>query len=173
MLKNISSKTNSRIIFLVYPLAPKYTYMDSYPKLLELYKQLLKEYDSKDIIIMSDSSGGGLALGFSMYLRDNKIDVPNKLILLSPWIDLDMTNMEAKIYEKLDPMLSILSLKVSGFVWVGGNKEELQNSYVSPIFGKFNDLPYIVTFVVTHELFYPDLVKLDNILNEEKLNIKV
>ncbi|WP_314011238.1 alpha/beta hydrolase [Pseudostreptobacillus hongkongensis] len=84
MLKNISSKTNSRIIFPVYTLAPKYTYMDSYPKLLEFYKQLLKEYDSKDIIIMGDSVGGGLALGFSMYLRDNKIDVPNKLILLSP-----------------------------------------------------------------------------------------
>ncbi|WP_314011240.1 hypothetical protein [Pseudostreptobacillus hongkongensis] len=63
-------------------------------------------------------------------------------------------------------MLSILSLKVSGFAWVGGNKEKLQNPYVSPIFGKFNYLPYIVTFVVIHELFYPDLVKLDNILNE-------
>ena len=36
------------------------------------------------IIIMGDSAGGGLALGFSMYLRDNKIDVSNKLILLSP-----------------------------------------------------------------------------------------
>ena len=128
--------------------------------------------NQKAIIIMGDSAGGGLALGFSMYLRDNKIDVSNKLILLSPWLDLDMTNMEVKIYEKLDPMLSILSLKVSGFAWVGGNKEKLQNPYVSPIFGKFNDLPYIVTFVGTHELFYPDLVKLDNILNEEKIKHK-
>lgn len=40
--------------------------------------------NQKAIIIMGDSAGGGLALGFSMYLRDNKIDVSNKLILLSP-----------------------------------------------------------------------------------------
>ena len=93
----ICLKTNIDVYFPIYPLAPNHTYKDAYKLILKLYKKLLKE--NKEIIIIGDSAGGGLALGFTLYLNELNIKLPNKLVLLSPWVDISLSNPELKKYE--------------------------------------------------------------------------
>lgn len=150
---NIFNKTNVSVIFPLYPKAPEYNYKDCFDYLFKLYKDVMKE-DYKEIIIMGDSAGGGLALAFSQYLKQKKQMLPSKIILLSPWLDVSMSNSKIDKYENVDPMLSKAGLLEVGKIWSNG--ESLTNYLVSPIYGDFTDLDNITVFVGTHEILLPD-----------------
>ncbi len=40
---------------------------------------------------MGDSAGGGLSVAFCEYLAVNNYSQPEKLILISPWLDVSMS----------------------------------------------------------------------------------
>ena len=168
-VNNLSKKLDAKVIFPIYPKAPKHTYQESFEKLDKLYQNLLKTVNtSKQITFMGDSAGGGLALGFAMYIRDHHLPQPKDIILLSPWLDVSTQNPEIKNYEKVDPMLSSWGLNKMGELWAG-SKEAMINPYVSPIFGHYNDLGRISIFVGSHEIFLPDNQKLHERLEQETI----
>jgi len=47
----------------------------------------------KRVVIMGDSAGGNLAIGLANWLRANKHKSLDKLILLAPWVDLEMAGL--------------------------------------------------------------------------------
>ena len=161
-IDKLSKETNCDIYLPIYPLAPNHTYEETYDLLLNLYKKLLIK--NKKIIIMGDSAGAGLTLSFTQYLKKEKIDLPTKLILISPWVDISMSNKELKKYERLDPMLSIYGLVESGKIWA--SNLDLKDYKVSPIYGDLENLPNTLIFTGSKELFYPDICLLNQKLKE-------
>ena len=95
---------------------------------------------------MGDSAGGGLALGLAEALRDEGDTLPEELILISPWVDLTMSNPDMKDYVKHDPMLGIDGLRRMGEVWANGL--ELTDPKVSPIFGDLSGLPPVTIITI-------------------------
>lgn len=165
----IADKLDARVIFPIYPKAPKHSYQETYQKLDLLYRQLLDNVaSSQQISFIGDSAGGGLALGFAMYARDQKLDQPKDIILLSPWLDVKTDNPDIADYEKLDPMLSAKGLRRRGLEWAG-SQADLTNPYVSPAFGQLEGLGKISLFVGTHEIFYPDIRDLHQRLEKENI----
>ena len=81
--------------------------------------------------MMGDSAGGGLSLALSMYFAQKDLPVPEKLILLSPWVDLNMDNPEIEKYIKKDPMLKLDELKIDARYWANGT--DLNDYRLSPI----------------------------------------
>ena len=67
---------------------------------LEAYKLALQSNKASDIIFIGDSAGGGLMISFTMLLQDQNIELPSKLIGLSPWVDASMTNPNAANLER-------------------------------------------------------------------------
>ena len=116
---------------------------------------------------MGDSAGGGLALGLSMYFAEKGLKTPDKLILLSPWIDLVMDNPEIENYIKDDPMLKPKELAVDASYWANGT--DLHDYRLSPIYGDVDRLKDVYLFVGTHEIFYPDIVKFSHLLEEHHI----
>ncbi|MGT2888187.1 alpha/beta hydrolase [Streptococcus didelphis] len=170
MLKTLSTSLDARIILPIYPKAPSYNYSMAMPKLVDLYRDTLKETDDpKNITIMGDSAGGGLALGLALALKnENPIPKqPKDIILLSPWLDVTMTNPDIPKYESLDPILSAWGLQIVGDIWAGKIANNTKHPYVSPIYGDPSGLAPITMFVGTHEIFYPDILKYDSILKEK------
>lgn len=168
-IKNIAEKLDAKVVMPVYPLAPKYTFKTAYEDLDVLYKQILASTSSnQNVTIIGDSAGGGLSLGFAMYARDHKLAQPKDIILISPWIDLTLSNPQIAQYEKLDPMLTAWAGNISAKSWAG-SASELKNPYVSPIYGDFNDLGRISIFVGTHELVLPDIQKFDQLLTQQNI----
>lgn len=55
---------------------------------------------------MGDSAGGGLALGLALALKTENITQPKDIILLSPWLDVTLSNEDIPKYESSDPILS-------------------------------------------------------------------
>lgn len=161
-------KNGIDVYFPIYPLIPN-TYINTYEMLLKLYKKLLLK--EKEIIIIGDSAGGGLALGFTQYLNEKKLKTPSKLILISPWVDVSMENLEMQKYEKKDPMLSIEGLKQIGKYWAGDLS--VKNYKISPIYGNFKNIPQTFIYTGTKEILYPDSLLLYNKLKENNVKCKL
>lgn len=89
-------------------------------ELRDLMIHVRQTYPLKSIILMGDSAGAWLALSLASILqKDINIKV-KELILLSPWCDLSMKNIDLRL-ERLDPILSYEGLKMIGMMW---NKKE-------------------------------------------------
>lgn len=163
----LAINTNSIVIFPIYPKAPNHHYDDAIKLAINLYNDIINK-TNKNIILMGDSSGGGLALILQKYLANNNIKQPNKTILLSPWVDLKMENKELKKYERKDPMLSIEPLKEIAKLWA--NDLPLDDEKISPIYGNLTNLTNLTLIVGTREFLYPDIILLSNKLKDNNVN---
>lgn len=151
-------KTNATFIVPDYPLAPNSTFEQTYEYLDELYEVLIARHGPKNIILMGESAGGGLALGFTMFLRNENRPQPNQLILMAPWLDVTMNNSEILKVDKKDKIFGIKGLQLAGKGYAG--ETDLSNYKISPINGDLTNLTKISLFVGTHDLFVADSRKL-------------
>ena len=164
MLRKLSRSSGAALYIPDYPLAPAHTWEEGYALMEVLYRQLLKEYASADIVLMGDSAGGGFALAFAAYLDAVMMPQPGKIIAFSPWLDLAMENPEISDYESSDPMLSAYGLVEMGKCWAGGL--DLKDYRMSPIYGPRNHLDHVYLFVGTREIFYPDITAYYRLLKQ-------
>ncbi len=162
-------RTNSTFILPDYPLAPAATFQEAFAMLEAVYKRLLSQTDAKDIILMGDSAGGGLALAFAMKLRNTGTLSPAAIILLCPWLDISMTNPQITEVQKNDVTLRANNLVLAGKVWAG--KTETNNYLLSPIYGSFEELPKISVFIGTHDILVPDCRKLKAIMEQKGIKM--
>ena len=152
--KDIINETGSTIIVPDYPLAPEHTYIEVFKIMEPLYKEIIEKLkdEDKELILMGDSAGAGLAL--ALYQRNGKFGhrLPNKTILISPWIDVRMTNPE--IDEIKDPVLNKMLLKISGQKYAG--KNGMKSYLVNPILGPTDKLENIYILSGTNDMLNPD-----------------
>ena len=164
----LAKKVNATVFAPIYPLAPNHTYEETYNIVENLYGLILKF--NKPVIIMGDSAGGGLSASFCEYLGENDLTQPKHLILISPWVDVSMSG-DYEEYEELDPMLGVDGLREMGEAWAGDL--DLKDYRLSPLFGDIKMLPRTTIFVGTHEIFYPDIIKFFNKLNNNGIDVEV
>lgn len=153
-----------------YPLAPQHCVSDVYDMIVPLYKEMAIRDDVDQLVLMGDSSGGGIALGLAQYLKANHIRQPFKIVLLSPWLDVSMENPDIKVIDKKDPILSIDGLKMAGKSYA--NQGDIKNYLVSPIYGDIEGLADISLFISTNDLLYPDAKKFKNIMEQKNMSIR-
>lgn len=171
MLNRIAKNTNAQVVVPIYPLAPFATYKRSYTLLTNLYNTIQENKQTKKTVLMGDSAGGGLALGLAESFAKKGIPQPDSMILLSPWADITMQNPQTKKYEKVDPMLDRNTLIADGKSWAGSTNTK--NYHVSPINGDLSKLKNVTLFVGTREMFYPDVIKLNNKLTNANVKTKL
>ena len=164
----MAKNSHSKLVIPLYPLAPKHTAIETYDLLDKLYSKMIEENPNSNIVFAGDSAGGGLALGFAEYLLDKEIKNPDKLILISPWVDISMENEEIDNYIDVDPMLNKTTLLVEGEMWKGNLSNK--DYRVSPIYGKMQGLGDIIIFTGTREILFPDAVLLQSKLKESGVN---
>ena len=163
----LAKKVNACVFAPIYPLAPNHTYEETYAIVEKLYRHLLTM--DKQIIIMGDSAGGGLAAAFSEHLALNNMSQPKNLILISPWVDVSMSGDYDKV--EFDPMLGVDGLREMGETWAGDL--DSKDYKVSPLFGDVSKLPKTILYVGTHEIFYPDVVKFHEKLKDNNVDAEL
>ena len=150
----LCSDAGVNVVVPIYKLAPNHTWEEAYGLLTKLY--LNEQEKGKPVVMMGDSAGGGLAAGFVQYLSEQKISLPDKVCLFSPWVDASMSS-DYSDYVKKDPMLGVEGLREMGRVWAGNldNKDPK----ISPLYALLSDFPKTLLFVGTREIFYPDVIR--------------
>lgn len=156
-LKKLVKDTRSAVIMPDYPLTPKYTYKDVLNMVEGVYKEILAKTKTKNnnLIVMGDSAGGGMALGLLEKLSDNNIALPQKTILISPWLDISMSNEKIDEVQKNDKDLDKGKLSFAGSFYSRDlNKEE--EFFVSPIKGNLSKLENVYIYTGTYDILNPD-----------------
>lgn len=162
-LNKLALLSGRTILVPIYPKAPNHTCEEVYQLLTEFYQLKVKEFDK--IVMMGDSSGGGLALGLIQSLAKEKEVLPVKTILYSPWVDVELNNLNIAEYQKVDPFISASNERIWGKAWAG--KLSTSDYRVSPINGDFVGVNDITLFVGSREVLYPDVKLLHNKLIEK------
>ncbi|HAW20322.1 MAG TPA: alpha/beta hydrolase [Flavobacteriales bacterium] len=163
------AKTNATIVIPDYPLAPDSSCEDAIDFIGHIYEELLGTFGSRNIVLMGDSSGAGLALGFAMTLKNDRILRPSQIILLSPWLDVTMTNEGIMEADKNDKVLAIEPLRLAGKLFAG--KLDLKDYRVSPIYGDLSGLGQVSVFIGTHDLFIADCRKFKTLCDSSGVHI--
>jgi len=169
-LDKMAQSLNAKIIAPIYPKVPYFNYKDTYPKILNLYKEMLATVEnSNQLTIMGDSAGGNISLGLAHLLKMNKLPQPKDIILLSACVDLSFENPLIAEYEEKDPMLASEGMEVITKIWAAD--KDLKDPLISPIYGDFKGLGKITHFIGTHECLYPDAIRLDEELTKQEIEI--
>ncbi|MEK3758216.1 alpha/beta hydrolase [Paenibacillus sp. FSL R7-0337] len=168
-LHKVTRQLNCTVYVPVYPKAPNYQVMDAVQSVLSVYKHLLENGKPENIVIMGDSAGGGLSLAFAQYLSEQGLPQPGNIILLSPWLDITLSNPEIADMLDAEPMLDWETLVEAGKSYAG----DLPGTHylVSPIYGKLTNLATITLFIGTHEFFLPDARKFRELASLNSVNI--
>ena len=161
-MSRLSRESGVPLIAPIYKKAPNHTCSEVYELLTELYLKLSSKYDR--IILVGDSSGGGLALGLACHLKASALPSPELLILLSPWVDVSLENPMIEDYIKADPIVFLDNVKLLGKAYAG--ELPLGDPKVSPINADLRGLCPSHIFVGTREVLYPDCALLFNKMKE-------
>ena len=124
------------VIVPIYPKAPNHHPEEVINLLTELYVELCNRFDK--VILMGDSSGGGLALALCQQWAKRGLKQPVKTMLFSPWTDLTLSNPEIERYQAVDPLISASSERIWARLWA--NDKDLRDPLVSPMFGDMRGL---------------------------------
>ncbi|APP16956.1 MULTISPECIES: alpha/beta hydrolase fold domain-containing protein [Bacillus] len=170
-MDKMAQSLGAKVVAPIYPKVPHYSNQDTYPKILNLYKDLLKTAGSaKQLTIMGDSAGGNISLGLAHLLKKEDLPQPKDIVLLSACVDMSMSNPLIFEYAKKDPILGHQGMEVITKMWAAD--QSLTDPLISPIYGDFKGLGKITHFIGTHDMLYPDAIKLDEKLSEQGMDIK-
>ena len=162
-MDKLALNTLHEVIMPIYPKAPIAHVHTTYQAIMDLYDSLLKEVDSKDIVIMGDGTGGSLVLSFVQQLLAQNKPTPNKIYLISPLLDAELNNdVITEGMEKRDKLINKEGIKQVLQCWAGDLT--LNHPLISPINGDLTQLPPVYMFGSTKEVYYPDMQKLVELL---------
>jgi acetyl esterase/lipase len=170
-IDKLARELNLKIIVPIYPKVPEFSHTAVYPKLLNLYKDILNSKENTNqLYLMGDSVGGNISLGLTQLISKNNLPQPKKIILFSACVDMEFKNPQIPRYEKNDPMLSAKGMEAITKIWA--DDKNLNDPLISPIYGDLSKIPSIVHFIGTHEGLYPDAIKFDQKVEHQGGNIR-
>lgn len=154
----LAEKLNATVIAPDYPLAPDHHVTDVFDMMLPLYEKSIERAGAENLTLMGDSAGGGMALALAQELRKKDFAQPAHIMLLSPWLDVTMSNPKITQIDKIDPVLNVQGLIASGQQYAG--ETDIRDPRVSPIYGSLKGLAPVTLFIGTADVLLPDCRKL-------------
>lgn len=141
----------------IYPLAPEHSLSEALEMLMGAYKKICKDESVTRIVLLGDFSGGGLALSMALLAWKSGIRRPNKLVLLSPVMDMEFENQELLMQisdQKKNTYRYYYTPAMKEFLqkyWVKDLKGQIE--YTAPVFADLTDIcDDIGIFTVSEDL---------------------
>ncbi|WP_017606698.1 alpha/beta hydrolase fold domain-containing protein [Nocardiopsis alkaliphila] len=142
----------------IYGLAPEHTYREAFGFLQQVYRGLMADVAPARTLLAGDSAGGGLALALAQTLREVDLPQPARLVLISPWTDLTMSNPDIFEVQEKDPWLNPVGIREAAKEWAGG--DDLTEPRLSPLYGPMAGLSPMDLYIGTRDLLLPDTRRL-------------
>ena len=154
-LTKLAKQTGSVCYAVDYRLAPEHQYPAALDDALTAWKHIVSQNPNCNIILAGDSAGGGLSLALMMYLRDNNEQIPDGLVLFSPWTDLTCSGETYETKANYDPMFTTNMTKDCANIYVPEDVKKT-DPYISPLYGDFTNLPRTLVLVGGNEILLDD-----------------
>lgn len=153
-----------------YPLLPQHTCRDVTAFTLLAYEETIKKVKPEDLIVMGDSAGGGLVLVTAQEAPKHGLPQPAALVMISPFLDVTMSDPELAIIDTRDPYISLSGLVAAGDMYAAELSKV--DPRVSPIYGSLTGLPPMQLFVGSDELLLVDARKLKTKAEAQKIPLE-
>src|SRR5882724_910653 len=157
----VSGETGLRIVSVSYTLAPEAKWDRITDQVVSVLHALeLEGYAPKNIAVLGDSAGGGLAAGSVLKMRDKGFGMPGALVLWSPWADITETGDTYFTLRRADPLLDYKTLLKKAADAYADPKDQ-KHPYVSPVYGDYSKgFPPTLIQGGTKEIFLSHFVRL-------------
>jgi acetyl esterase/lipase len=154
----------------IYRLAPEMVAEQTVPAMTDLVERIIDQRGAESVTLMGDSAGGGMALAVAQQLRDRGKQ-PNRIVLISPWLDVTLPEPKAREIEPHDVMLSVDGLRYCGGLYAGAL--EPTDPRVSPLYGEMTGLAPVDLFIGTHDVLYADVPSLVKAMERDGTQLRV
>lgn len=145
----------------VYRLAPLQTAARTVAQMADLVSSVVDAAGDEPVVLIGDSAGGGLALAVMQQLvalagpgEEGQHAVPNRLVLVAPWLDVTMTHPDQPHIAPRDLILRLDYLAEAGRAYAGDLP--VDDPRVSPLSGDLAGLPPTTVMVGTDDVLLPD-----------------
>jgi triacylglycerol lipase len=126
------------------------------PDIAGLISTEIAAHGAPHVSVIGDSAGGNLALAAAEYMVAHGDPVPASMVLLSPWLDVGMSNPNIAFVQ--DPLLPVGPGQQIGKLWAGNLS--VTNPLVSPLYGSLNGLPPTYVYSGNLDSLSPDVLVL-------------
>jgi acetyl esterase/lipase len=157
IVAELAVAASARIDVAIYPLAPQGTAAACVEVCADLVEAMIAEVGAAHVTIMGDSAGGGMSLATAMVLRDRGA-APVKVALISPVLDLSITDPAVIELAKTDPWLDVPGARAASELYRG--ELPFTDPRVSAIHGSLDDLGRIAIFTGTNDMLHADALRL-------------
>ena len=156
----LAAITGCRIVVVEYRLAPEHPFPAGLTDALTLYNALVTE-DGQPPIVAGDSAGGGMAAAVALAAEPK----PAKAVLLSPWVDLTVTNpaFESRTTDQFFPRASAAEAAQQ---YLQGH--DPRDPLASPLKGDLSDHPPTLILASADECLIGDALAFQAALTEAR-----
>ncbi|MGW5924104.1 alpha/beta hydrolase [Nocardia fluminea] len=149
---DIAATARTAVVVPIYPLIPFGTAAQVVPAMADLVRDCVNQYG--DACLAGDSAGGQIALSTAIALRDDHgIRLP-ATVLISPCVDLSLSNPDIDVVLPDDPWLGRDGTLVLIEQWRG--ELDITDPRVSPLAADLGGLGPLTVFCGTHDILQPD-----------------
>ena len=165
LASHLSKATGASVLLIDYSLSPENIFPAAVDDAKRAYNWMLDngpegEERYKKAFISGDSAGGGLSVATTLAIIDDNGILPNAIMPISPWVEMDPVSQSYEDNKELDPFVSKDGIAWFSSVYVP-NENERKNPYASPLYGDFKDFPPMLIQVGTREVLLDDSKKLN------------
>lgn len=155
LVEQIAVAAGCPALMIDYRLAPESRFPAAVEDAIAAYEWLLSQgVEAQNIIIAGDSAGGGLSVAAMLSLRDSGRPLPAAAVLLSPWVDIELSGGSVKGKAAEDPMLEAKGLSKWGRLYAGDS--DPRDPLMSPIHARLDGLPPMMIQVGSCEILLDD-----------------
>lgn len=163
-----SAAAGAAVLAVDYRLMPENRRTDSIEDCKTAWKWLLRngpvgESPPERLYIGGDSAGGNLALMLSAWIRDESLQRPDAVVVLSPVVDFTFSSPSLAANLATDTMLAPLLGRLVriprcllAWLYLLENRMMPSNPVVSPVMGSLHDLPPTLVQVSEAEMLFED-----------------
>ena len=154
LIAEIAERLPFQISVPIYPLAPETQAPAIVDSGMDEYRDVLANVAPENIVFMGDSAGGNMAVVMGMEAAIAGLPQPARMVLISPAMDLSMSNPAIFEVEKSDPWLGTPGGKEATRLYAG----ELSPTdwRISPLYGDIAVLPPMLLLTGTRDILNPD-----------------
>ena len=138
-------------------LAPEAPYPAGLEDAAAFYSAASSRAQDKRGILAGESAGGNLAASLVLHLAAEGISLPDRVYLLSPWLDLTQSGETISSLAEDDLMISKQSLEDCAIHYAGSR--DRRDPLVSPLFGELSCFPPTLVQVSNDEVLLSDSLR--------------
>ena len=166
-----SLNTGMKTVAVDYRMPPDHPYPAALDDCLGVYLALLEHYPAQHIIVGGLSAGGNLAAALMLRLRDEGIELPAGLALLSPELDLTESGDSFQVIRPADVGLRYSLMPVNALY---ANGQDLREPYLSPLFGDFSrGFPRTFLQAGTRDVFLSNVARMHRALRRASIDVEL